>query len=64
MIGKIALAAMLLGVMTGSALADDAVPDLTGRTGTFTGGVRYGGGQRDPPTRRRISFIPAIAPTR
>ena len=53
MIGKIALAAMLLGVMTGLALADDAVPDLTGKwTGTFTGGVRYGGGQLGPADQK------------
>ena len=49
MIGKIVLSAMLIGATTGSALADDAIPDLVGKwTGTFTGGVRHGGGQLGP----------------
>jgi hypothetical protein len=49
MIGKIVLAALLTGAIAGPALADDAVPNLVEKwTGTFTGGVRYGGGQLAP----------------
>ena len=44
--------------LAGPAAAQDAPPDITGVwTGTFTGGVRSGGGQlapadREPPLRR------------
>ena len=49
MIGKVVLAAVLIGAVTEAALADDAVPNLVGKwTGTFTGGVRHGGGQLGP----------------
>ncbi len=49
MIGKILIAAVMVGAAVEPVLAQDAAPDLVGKwTGTFTGGVRFGGGQLGP----------------
>lgn len=45
-----------LALMTG-AMAEEAAPDLKGKwTGTFTGGVRFGGGQL-APTDTNARFV-------
>ncbi len=47
---RMVLASALLVGVAGAAVAEDAVPNLVGKwTGTFTGGVRHGGGQLAPP---------------
>ena len=59
MLGKIVLTAMLMGGIAGAALADDAVPNLVGKwSGTFTGGVRYGGGQLGPTDKTAVFVHP------
>jgi opacity protein-like surface antigen len=46
---SIVLAAMVMAGFAGAAMAAETVPDLKGTwTGTFTGGVRQGGGQLAP----------------